>query len=673
MGGVSVTSMGIDLYRGSPASRLRATYAVCIARDGGVIYEAADLSLSKVIRLALEYKPEYIVIDNLYELARSRRELLKVLSLFPYKSQILLATFSDAEGYRDLRDVAAEHGLLESRRKQDPQSTARILAMLGQRGVGHPIRVWEERTRIVVSKGRSGRAGGSSEDRYLRGLRAAVLRYVRRIRDALDSAKIPYQLSYRKAEGGLDRAVFIVDAPRDRLAGIVRSKRGRYVTVRVRPIAKTRIVISEDVERRMRPVIAGVDPGSEYGIAVIDLDGRVIATETIRGGDALQAISAILRHGTPVLVASDKKPVPEAVRKIAAAFNARLYEPEYVVSDQEKSSLAASSGHSVGSIHERDALAACLLAYKSYAKKFEQVERILESLEIKIPASKIKAEIVRGSSIASAIEAAIEDVIGSIEEDLYRDTGIIQRLVREAIEEEGKIRNLEKRISELLSERQALLDKIRGLEEELRRISSECEAFKRTIRLEVERERTVASLVDRLRSCQDSYRSLEEAFMELKRGLEDMRRIIIEYEEKGYTKIRRIYAPIDEEDLEDIVRRGSIDGIYILYTEDPGSLKRQDIEYIRDRLRRIALITPKCPFKHTGDRESHVICIETAPESIAIVSNKYILIDKPGLEKIKSIYKEICNTIPKKPEMSEEDLERLVTEYRRAKQGGHKG
>ncbi|MEM0471750.1 MAG: DUF460 domain-containing protein [Sulfolobales archaeon] len=667
MGGDSIVSMGIDLYRGSPASRLRATYAVCIVRGGEVIYEATDLPLPKVIRLALEYKPNYIVIDNLYELARSKRELLKVLSLFPYGSQILLATFSDAEGFKDLRDIAAEHGLLESRRKQDPQSTARILAMLGQRGVGHPIRVWEERTKVIVSKGRSGRAGGSSEDRYLRGLRTAVLRYVRRIKDALDSAKIPYQLSYRKAEGGLDRAVFIIDAPKDKLAGIVRSKRGRYVTVRVRPIARTRIVISENIERRMRPVIAGVDPGSEYGVAVIDLDGRVIATETIKGGDVLQAISSILRYGTPVLVASDKKPVPEAVRRVAAAFNAKLYEPDYVVSDQEKSSLVASSGYQVGSVHERDALAACLLAYKSYAKKFEQVERILESLEIKIPVSRVKAEVIKGSSIASAIEAAIEDVIGSLEEDLYRDTSIIQKLVREAIEDEGKIRNLERRISELLSERQALLDRIRRLEEELRRISSEYEAFRRSVRVEVERERAVASLIDRLRSCQDSYRSLEEALGELRRSLEDLRRIILEYDERGYRKIQRIYAPIDEEDLEDIVKKGPIDGIYILYTEDPESLKRQDIEYIRSRLKRIALIAPRCPFKYTGDRDEHVVCIETPPELVATISNKYVLIDRPALEKIKGYYRELYNAIPKKPGMSEEDLERLIMEYRGSK------
>lgn len=663
-----LVSMGIDLYKGSPASKLKATYAISIVRNGGVVYEASDIPLAKVIRLALEYKPDYIVLDNLYELARSKRELVKILSLFPYKSQILLATFDMATGYRDLREVAAEHGLLDIKRKPDPQTTARILAMLGQKGIGQAIRVWEERAKIIVSKGRSGRAGGSSEDRYLRSLRAAVLRYVRKIKEALDRERIPYQLSYRKSEGGLDRAVFIVDAPRERLAGIVRSKRGRYVTVRVKPIARTKIMVSEDVEKRLKPVIVGVDPGAAYGIAVMDLDGRVIATETIKGGDVYQAISSIIKYGTPVLVASDKKPIPDAVRRVAAAFNAKLYEPGYVVSDSEKSSLVAFTGHHVGSIHERDALAACLLAYKEYSRKFEQVERILESLEIKIPSYRVKAEIIRGSTIASAIESAIEDLLLEMEEDLSREIGVIQRIVRGVIEEESRARKLEARISALLSERQSLIDRARELEAELRRVVNEYEEFKKRVRLEIERDRLASSLMERLRICQESYRSLEEGFEELKRDLEKLKRIVLEYEERGYKKMPRIYQPIDSPDIEDIERRGGLeDMIYMIYVDDFSNMGRGDIEYLRERLKRVIVVTPQCGVKYIGDRSSHVVCVEMPRENVIAISSRYVLIDRESLEKIKDQYRSIYESIPTPMGISEEDLERLIQEYRSSK------
>jgi predicted RNase H-like nuclease (RuvC/YqgF family) len=665
--GKDLVSMGVDLYRGSPASRLRATYAISIVKNGEVVYEATDIPLAKVIRLALEYKPGYIVLDNIYELARSKKELVKILSLFPYRSQILLATFSVSTGYRDIREVAAEHGLLESRRKPDPQTTARILAMLGQKGVGQAIRVWEERTKIVISKGRSGKAGGSSEDRYLRSLRTAVLRYVRKIKESLDREGIPYQLSYRKAEGGLDRAVFIVEAPRERLAGIVKSRRGRYVVVRVKPVARTRILISEDVEKRMRPIIVGIDPGAVYGIAVIDLDGRVVTTETIRGGDVYQAISAIIKYGTPVLVASDKKPLPEAVRKVAAAFNARVYEPEYVVSDAEKSTLVASSGYRVGSIHERDALAACLLAYKEYSKKFEQAERILEALEIKIPSHKVKAEIIRGSTIASSIESAIEEMILEMEESFSREIGVIQRFVRGVIEGESKIRNLEARISALLSERQTMIDRIRELEEELKRITNEYEEFKRGIKLEIERDRLASTLMERLKICQESYRSLEEGFEELKKDLEELKKIILKYEEKGYRKVPRIYQPIDSPDIDIIEKFGAMDDTYIIYIDDFSNMKRQDLEYLRERLKRVITLTPKCPVKYIGDRSSHVVCVEIPQERIITVSSRYILIDKEAIKNISDLYRSIYETIPRSLIITEEDLEKLVDEYRSSK------
>jgi predicted RNase H-like nuclease (RuvC/YqgF family) len=664
-----IVSMGIDLYSGSPASRLGASYAVSIVRDGEILYEASDISLPKVIRLALEYRPNYIVLDNLYELARSKRELLRILSLFPYRSQILLATFDVASGYRDLREIAAEHGLHDPRRKPDPLATARILALLGQKGVGYAIRVWEERTKIIVSKGRSGRAGGSSEDRYQRGLRAAVLRYVRKIKDALDREGIPYQLSYRKSEGGLDRAVFVVDAPRERLSGIVRSKRGRYAVIRVKPVARTRIVISENVERKLKPVIVGIDPGAEYGVAVIDLDGRIIATETIRGGDVYQAISAILKYGTPILVASDKKPAPEAVRKVAASFNAKVFEPDYVVSDLEKSSIVGATGYQIGSIHERDALSACLLAYKNYSKKFEQVDRILEAMELKIPSWRAKAEIVKGSSIASAIESAIEDVILDMEESFSREALAIQRIVRGFIEDESKVRNLEQRITELLSERQALIDRIRMLEESIKRISSEYEFFKRSVRAEVERDRYIASLIDRLRSCQDSYRSLEEGFMELKKSLEDLKRIVLEYNSRGYRRIRRLYPPIDSGDIASIASEGSMEGLYIVYLDDISGVKKQDLEYMREALKRVIIASQRCAFKYIGDRDSHIVCIEVEHRGVEVITSKHVLIDRETLERVLRLYREIYNSMPKPVAMSEEDLEKLIREYRSSRQG----
>lgn len=658
-------SMGLDLFRGSPASASRASYAVCIVKGGRIVYEAQDLSLAKVIRLALEHRPRYIVLDNLYEIAASKKDLTRILGFFPYGSQVLLATFDPVKGYRDLRDVAQEHALLDVRRKLDPVEAARILALLGQRGVGYPVRAWEERTRIVISKGRSGRAGGSSEDRYLRSLRTAVLRHARKVKEALDARGISYQLAYRKAEGGLDRAVFIVEAPRERLSGLVRGRRGRLVTISVKPVMKTRIVLPENVERHAKPVIAGVDPGAEYGVAIIDLEGRVLATETIKGGDVYQAISAIMRHGIPVLVASDKKPLPEAVRRVAAAFNARVFEPDYVVSDVEKSALAASAGHTSGSVHERDALAACVMAYRFFSKKLEEADRILNALGLEVPRSKVRVEILRGSSIASAIESAIEELLEK-PEGSSRGVELIQRFVRSTIEGESRIRRLEERISELLSERQRLLDKLSELEERLRVLSSEYEHFRRGVKAEVEKERSVAVLSERLRVCQESYRSLESHVDELRSRIRDLVKIIELHGERGLRTIPRLRLPLSSGPLEDLKLSGGLGDLYVAYLESDDAPQRE-VEALASYLGKILLISRRCGWRSLGDRKSHAVCVEVKEDEIYPLDARSVVMGSGRLQEILKIYHEVRASLPEKAGIGEKDLERILEEYRRSR------
>jgi predicted RNase H-like nuclease (RuvC/YqgF family) len=72
---------GIDLYRGSVLSREGAYYSISIVSKDKIIYEAQDLSLPKVLRLLHEYKPRYLVVDNLYELAPDRKGLVVTFSV----------------------------------------------------------------------------------------------------------------------------------------------------------------------------------------------------------------------------------------------------------------------------------------------------------------------------------------------------------------------------------------------------------------------------------------------------------------------------------------------------------------------------------------------------------------------------------------------------------------
>jgi hypothetical protein len=71
--------------------------------------------------------------------------------------------------------------------------------------------------------------------------------------------------------------------------------------------------------------------------------------------------------------------------------------------------------------------------------------------------------------------------------------------------------------------------------------------------------------------------------------------------------------------------------------------------------------------KYIGDRSSHVVCVEMPRENAVAISSRYVLIDRESLEKIKDQYRSIYESIPTPMGISEEDLERLIQEYRSSK------
>ncbi len=661
--------MGIDIYRGNPRSREGATYAVCIVdKDRNIVYEAKDINIGRVIRIAFEYKPKYIVLDNLFELAPSKKNVYKVLSMFPYESRILLATYDPDRGFRDLKDVAFEHGIVDTYRKLDSLTAARVLALLGIYGVGYSVREWEERCRIIVAKGRSGRSGGSSEDRYLRNLRAVVLRVTRKIKNILDEHKISYQLTYRKSEGGFDRAEFIVDTSREKLYGLVKPRRGRLARIIIRPIIRSKITIPSNISTQPRYVIVGIDPGISYGIAVMDLSGKIVHVETVKNTDTGYIISAIFKHGTPILVATDKIPIPDAVRKISAVFGSRIYEPHRLYSDLEKTKVVESQGYQYSSIHERDAIFACILAYRNYQRKFHEVEKILKMMNLKMPLDKIdriKVELIKGSSITDSIEKVIEEYMNSEEASIMQPE-IYDRLIKNIVANESRLRNLEHRYTLLLQENEKLRQEIKSLRRELEKVVIDYESYKKTIKQEIVKEREIFALEERLRSCRDAYRTLESRIMELKEENERLKRLILEYEDKGFVKIPVLkdHRYIDEYMDPDKYPHFSGDAllIYMRRCIDEGSAK----EMLSDIKRSIVILCSYCSFKAIGTSDRNIVCIDPSQvtDSIVDFGSSYVLLDEKAIEKIKELYRDLVKSLPSYSINSEDDLVRLIESYR---------
>ena len=148
----------------------------------------------------------------------------------------------------------------------------------------------------------------------------------------------------------------------------------------------------------MKHLIVGIDPGKTAAIACLDLDGNVVGLATERFAGLQWFVDIMTRTGSPVVIAGDKKRPDSLVEKLASIFDAVLFVPGTDISVLKKKDLAEKN---FANLHERDALAAARTAYRAYAGKLRQAERManLSSVE----SDRVKALVIKKYSVHEAI------------------------------------------------------------------------------------------------------------------------------------------------------------------------------------------------------------------------------------------------------------------------------
>ncbi len=510
-------------------------YSVAVVEDGRLVAKYENVPLHRLIRLIWELRPQVLALDNVQELARTRRELGRVFSMLPPELSIVQPTRLPDGSLIDIRRLARLAGLDPGGGKLSPSRTAYLAALLAEMGYGSTIKLVEEKTRIIVAKNRRLKRGGMSSPRYQRRVRAAILRAVKDIKRVLDKNGLDYDLLFRKSGGGLDSAVFIVYAPRSRLQGIIRSHSDTDVRIEIQPVYKSRIVFEEDEARlpgTRRPyIIVGVDPGISTGLAAIDLRGRPVLALSRRGIDREEVVELIRRHGVPVMIATDVNPAPEFARKLAGMLRVPLYAPPVSLSVEEKRSIFETYAQRypelrrVSDSHVRDAFAAAVKAYRAYESKLRQIESHLARMNLDIDVEKIKAAVIRGHSIAEAIEQAINDALNGVGLEEY----VVASRREQKREQPAEKPRAEDRAAELellRAENLALRRRLRMLEEQLRDLELERRLLLLEVRAEVERDREVAALQERLSALRTELEKLREENKRLFNSLETLKAML---------------------------------------------------------------------------------------------------------------------------------------------------
>ncbi|BEP18261.1 DUF460 domain-containing protein [Pyrofollis japonicus] len=527
--------MGLDIEPGCRSSSR--CFSLVLLEDDRLVAKYESIPLHRVIRIVWEHRPSVIALDNLYELASDEHELIRVVSMLPPNTEIVQVTRLPTGEYVDIRSLAKLAGIDVGSGKLSPSRTAYVAALLVLKGYGSKVRFVEEKTRIIVSKSRRLKHGGSSNPRFQRKVRSAILRAVKLIKHKLDRNRFDYDLVFRKSSGGLESATFIVYAPRDRLYGIIKPYEDSDIRIEIKPVYSSQVVFEtkqdETLQGSLPYIIVGVDPGISTGLAALDINGNFVAALSRRGLDRGDVIAWIQSHGVPVLVATDVRPAPDFVKKLAASLGVPLYEPPVSLSVEEKREIVEAFAKKYPEVntlldtHVRDALAAALRAFNSYKSKLQQVESYVSKIGIEMDLNHIKAEVIKGVTIAEAVENAINRVLKGIEPQAY----LVKRVRKQSEHYEDKqgtnIVKLKHEIEILRAQNKLLEQKIKELNERLELIEKDYRVTLLEYRSDIEKDREIARLTNALAQLRNELEKVRKEKEEMRIMLEKMKNIVM--------------------------------------------------------------------------------------------------------------------------------------------------
>ncbi len=390
-------------------------FAYAVLKNGEVV-EKGITDPYGIIRLVKRHKPSAIAIDNISEILTYCPKLIKKLGRLSFSTYLVQVTRVEQGTDVKLEELVRRYFGVEAS-KLSPIETAEYLARLCLMGIGSIVRLYESEVRIIIKALVSTSSGGMSRNRYERNIAHRIKSIAKEIAEALRKNNIDYDVFALKDSEGIRSVMFIAYADKEVIRSIVKRRKSLDVKVIVESIPTNSIKFVSLTENKAEPLplnnrklIVGVDPGIVTGIAILDLNGNVLALHSAKNFGRRSALEFIYTYGVPVLIAVDTSKPPEYAKKLAAMANAVLYTPERDLTISEKSEIALKltreQGISIKDPHVRDALAAAYKAYIVLKPKFERIEeefrreynRLLEDA---------KALVIRGSPVKQAVENAL--------------------------------------------------------------------------------------------------------------------------------------------------------------------------------------------------------------------------------------------------------------------------
>lgn len=574
---------GIDKITGPTHSSPSGLYALVRVVDKRIESEERSLTLQHLLHLINTEKPEIVALGSLRDIAPDARSLFTLTEALPFGTKLVLIACIGAKS-APLPKLAERYNLRYD--ASNPMEQAKISGLIASFGGGYEIRTFEGVTTITVSRARP--PIRTHQNRYIRRMQGSLMSISREIEAGLLANGIMFTSSISRSFRGERIVEFTVSAPRHDVPVSSRTSAGVFVRV-----AGTRKEAPDFLPLSKRPpyLIVGIDPGTTVGIAALNLDGDLVHLSSTRALGQAEIIAAVSAVGRPVLIATDKAEMPFGVEKVRRAFSAVAWTPAKDVLIKEKYDLA--EGYDFGNDHERDALSAAVMAYRSYANKFESVQkRMPPGTDIDM----VRAGIIRGLSLEQILETLKHP------EELPEEPAVV---VEEVVpdEKDERIARLEETVSKLrklagsLSEEVEVKDKaISALQKRL--------VFEREERnAELLSSEAIISRDTELAQVKKALRKEERRSKTLRTRLERMKHYISLQAGDGCTalKVLQLLAKDHVKNLDDEMGVGEEDILYILTIDGWGRSVIRDLAEAKIG----AVILPRLTYQRA--RSQHLI------------------------------------------------------------------
>ncbi|NLI63048.1 MAG: DUF460 domain-containing protein [Methanosarcinaceae archaeon] len=654
---------GIDILKGSAQSGSKPLYSLCVMNiETGEIKEFSGLRLFKILQMAEKDNPKAIVVDNIFELAPDKSRLIEVMKQFPDNMQLIQVTGSDDSLKQSLPELARKYGISMS--PDSSADEARTCAQLADMGVGTIVSLFEDKTRIKVSRARSPGKGGWSQNRYARKIHGAVREKAREIESKLSnfSKETGVEFESRHAEGfgGFVHAEFVVYDKKSNIP--VRSGTFGDSRVSVSSVARDKIHFIPLHKKSRELTIVGIDPGTTIGIAIFSLNGDLLFKGSFRGLSSTDAVRKISLYGKPLIIASDVYPVPSTVEKIKRSFQAVSKTPDHEVSSSEKIELARP--YNYVNDHERDALAAGLLAYKSYKPLFSKIE---SKTPAGIKPDNIKERVVRGESVETAIEnlsrksgASETDSISSKNEEVEKLLIEIKKIHEELRATNDELSYQKQLFSE--KEKELLLSQktIKSLESRIHKIQTDNYNENRKLKEIQIRDLEIKSLKKELKSKNQEIDSL--------RKQRKKARSIRKRELRGDGIPVKVIDSFTRESISVVLNKYGISENEIVYIDDPSGGGSGTAEVLSETNIRGIIASSVLSHKAVDVFFDKGILI-LDPDNLNLEKDEDFAIVSPSLlEKEIEVAEERLKT--RRHEKDEEKLQNMLDEYRSERRRG---